>query len=499
MVPARPGRQAWSMTETGFSTPTEHRDWWSRRPRRSRSDSKVAGVAGGLAHYLGVDPILFRVGFVALTILGGVGIFAYSLLWLLLPAEGDEVSAGEALLGRGRSSVSPIVAAVLAVAVIISVFATFSWGFPFWPALIIGAVAFHVARKQRRGPFRPGSEWERRIRATADDVAANRWSNAATAGPSWGDPGTTGGHHGWGNWGNWGGGCSGHGRRPAETPAETADSPFDTPAFWDAPTGDAPTAAQPRVDLRKDAPGPDPRSETPEPRTTPPAWDPLGAAPFAWDLPEVDLTPASDLAPARRTASPVIARATGGIAVLVIAVSVLGIFAGWWDPAWAAVSGAALAVVAAGLLVQALRGRSLTLIGQGVFLSFVTIALSITGISGTATAGDRTWTPATAGAVESDYRLSAGDAVLDLRQLKLAPVQTVTTSLDVNAGQARVLVPAGVTVNATCSSNAGQIDCLGIMQDGLNTSATGHQDGPATAGTIDLDVHVGAGNIEVTR
>ena len=352
------------MTETGFSSPTERRDWWSRRPRRSRSDSKVAGVAGGLAQYLGVDPILFRVGFVALTILGGVGILAYSLLWLLLPAEGDEVSAGEALLGRGRSSVSPIVAAVLAVSVVVSVFATFSWGFPFWPALIIGGVAFHVARKQRRGPFRPGSEWERRIRATADDVAANRWSNAATAGPSWGDPGTTGGHHGWGDGGHQGGGCGGHGRRPADTSAETADSPFDTPAFWDAPTGGAPTAAQPRVDLRKDAPGPGSRSESSADRTTPPAWDPLGAAPFAWDLPEIDLTPASP-APTRRAASPVIARGIGGLAVLVVAASVLGIVAGWWNPAWAMISGAALAIVAVGLFVQAVRGRSLTLIGPG--------------------------------------------------------------------------------------------------------------------------------------
>ena len=94
------------------------RDWWSRRPRRSRSDSKVAGVAGGLGHYLGVDPILFRVGFVALTILGGAGILAYALLWLLLPAEGDEVSAGESLIGRGRSSVSPWLAAVLAVVIV---------------------------------------------------------------------------------------------------------------------------------------------------------------------------------------------------------------------------------------------------------------------------------------------------------------------------------------------------------------------------------------------
>lgn len=530
MVPTGSGGQACPMTETGFSTHTEHRDWWSRRPRRSRTDSKVAGVAGGLAHYLGVDPILFRVGFVALTLLGGVGILAYAVLWLLLPAEGDEVSAGEALLGRGRSSVSPIVAAALAVAVVIGVFTTFSWGFPFWPALIIGAVAFHVARKQRRGPFRPGSEWERRIRATADNVAANRWSGGA--GPSWGHGGGTGGPQGWGHyggWGGWGAGCGG-GSRSSGHPAapQESDSPFDTPAFWDTPAaGDRaarpdpfrkayPTAtARPADPFRTSraaddqgawsaaasdgADGAD-GAHTAEPRTTPPAWDPLGAAPFAWDLPDIDLAPRSELATARRrTASPVIARATGGLVMLVIAVSVGGIFAGWWNPAWSAVAGAALAVVALGLLAQSLRGRSLTLIGPGVFLSLATLALSVTGISGTATAGDVIWTANQTTPLQDSYRLSAGNGTLDLTGLTIDAGGTVSTSVEVNAGQAKVLVPANVAVDVTCSSNAGQIDCLGVTLDGLNQSATGHQNAPGAAGTLELEVHVGAGNLVVTR
>ena len=166
------------MTETGFVPPAQHEDRWSRRPRRSRSDSKIAGVAGGLARHLGVDPILVRVGFVALAVLGGVGVLTYSLLWLLLPAEGDEVSAGEALLGRGRSSVSPVVAAALAVVVVISVFASFNWGGEFWPALLVGVLAVHLARRRRHGPAHQGGAWERRLRATADDIAANRWSDA---------------------------------------------------------------------------------------------------------------------------------------------------------------------------------------------------------------------------------------------------------------------------------------------------------------------------------
>jgi phage shock protein PspC (stress-responsive transcriptional regulator) len=46
----------------------------------------LGGVSGGLAEYSGVDPLLWRVGFVALTLAGGTGVVVYLLLWLLMPA-----------------------------------------------------------------------------------------------------------------------------------------------------------------------------------------------------------------------------------------------------------------------------------------------------------------------------------------------------------------------------------------------------------------------------
>ena len=90
-------------------------DWWSRRPRRSANDRKIAGVAGGLGRAFGVDPVLIRVGFVILALFGGSGMLLYVLGWLLLPADGDQVSAAEALLGRGRSSTPPALAVGLAI------------------------------------------------------------------------------------------------------------------------------------------------------------------------------------------------------------------------------------------------------------------------------------------------------------------------------------------------------------------------------------------------
>src|SRR3954467_14755655 len=54
--------------------------------RRSRTDKILGGVSGGLAEYSGIDALLWRVGFVALTLAGGTGVIVYLLLWLLMPA-----------------------------------------------------------------------------------------------------------------------------------------------------------------------------------------------------------------------------------------------------------------------------------------------------------------------------------------------------------------------------------------------------------------------------
>src|SRR5215217_2955921 len=54
--------------------------------RRSRSDKMLGGVSGGLAEYSGIDPLLWRVGFVALAFAGGSGVLVYLLLWVLMPS-----------------------------------------------------------------------------------------------------------------------------------------------------------------------------------------------------------------------------------------------------------------------------------------------------------------------------------------------------------------------------------------------------------------------------
>lgn len=53
---------------------------------RSTTDRKIAGVCGGLAEYLSVDPLVVRLVFVALLLLGvGPIILLYIIMWLIVP------------------------------------------------------------------------------------------------------------------------------------------------------------------------------------------------------------------------------------------------------------------------------------------------------------------------------------------------------------------------------------------------------------------------------
>ena len=54
---------------------------------RSSTDKKLAGVSGGLASYLGVDPLLVRIGFAVSALFTGAGIVAYAVMWALVPSD----------------------------------------------------------------------------------------------------------------------------------------------------------------------------------------------------------------------------------------------------------------------------------------------------------------------------------------------------------------------------------------------------------------------------
>ncbi|MFN2594711.1 MAG: PspC domain-containing protein [Actinomycetota bacterium] len=103
-----------------------------RRLTRRTDDKVVAGVASGLGHYFGVDPVLFRIGFVVLTITGGLGLLLYAAAWIVLP-ESTGSRVGEPPIRR------------------IS-------GFPTWAGILLLVVGASLLVSQI-GPWQPSLVW----------------------------------------------------------------------------------------------------------------------------------------------------------------------------------------------------------------------------------------------------------------------------------------------------------------------------------------------------
>jgi phage shock protein C len=56
-----------------------------KRLMRSSRDKKLGGVCAGLADYFDLDPTIVRVVWLLAVLLGGTGILAYLILWIVLP------------------------------------------------------------------------------------------------------------------------------------------------------------------------------------------------------------------------------------------------------------------------------------------------------------------------------------------------------------------------------------------------------------------------------
>ena len=117
MVPGPDATHASDMTSspipgTPFDQPGIPSDQPAARPqlRRSGTDRMAGGVCGGLADYSGIDPLLWRVGFVGLTVAGGAGILIYLLLWVLMPSAplpaGETPSPVEQLVEKAHAATS---------------------------------------------------------------------------------------------------------------------------------------------------------------------------------------------------------------------------------------------------------------------------------------------------------------------------------------------------------------------------------------------------------
>src|SRR4029453_1791404 len=96
-----------------------------RRLTRRADRRMIAGVAGGIADYLGIEARGGRPGFIVLVPFGGFGLLAYLIAWLLVPVAGSDQSLASAVLRRPPSGLRSYIGAgliLLAVAILASAF-----------------------------------------------------------------------------------------------------------------------------------------------------------------------------------------------------------------------------------------------------------------------------------------------------------------------------------------------------------------------------------------
>ena len=94
-----------------------------RRLTRSNRDRFLCGVCGGLGEYFHVEPLFFRLGFAALSFLGGLGVLLYVISCILIPNAGaarptgfeswvrDSSGRTRALVGGGLVFLAVLIAA----------------------------------------------------------------------------------------------------------------------------------------------------------------------------------------------------------------------------------------------------------------------------------------------------------------------------------------------------------------------------------------------------
>ncbi|WP_062207365.1 PspC domain-containing protein [Streptomyces sp. NBRC 109706] len=377
-------------------TPAAHAE---QQLRRSRKHKMIGGVCGGFGRYYQLDPVIFRVPLVVLSVIGGLGLVVYGIAWLLVPFEGEEENEGRRLLS-GRVEGPGLTALLFNVAGCGLLLASLgSGGFRTWFSLQVFAALAGAAywSRYRRGADLAGAEG-----APAHPTAAHAVAEAppeaqappAPAGPSWWRGPAAGTGYLWG---------------PADAPPGSYVPPGSS-----APRGGGAVPPVP--------PGP---GRSPVPPTAPREF-----------------------------------RLGGLVFLLAVFAFGIGVSASWTSqPLGAALViglSSALAVFAVGLVVSAFAGR----IGVGTITSVLLTGVLLAGASLlpdniTTSWEDREWRPAHAGAVLDNYALGSGMATLDLTALDIEPDEPLVTAVEAGAGQVTVVVPYDADVAVEVEMGAG--------------------------------------------
>lgn len=193
-----------------------------------------------------------------------------------------------------------------------------------------------------------------------------------------------------------------------------------------------------------------------------------------------------------------------GFATALIVVGIMGVgqSADWWDPNLRHYAAAILVVLGATLVVSSVFGRARGLIVLGLILAPFLIAMALLKVPFEGGFGNPHHVPASIGELAGEYRLMAGEMVLDLTDLEFDEGEVATVEASVVFGRLEVIVPMNLGVEVDAAVDAGE-----MLLDGARGGATrsGGSDNVGIERTIEyggdglviLDAHVGFGELDV--
>jgi phage shock protein PspC (stress-responsive transcriptional regulator) len=414
-----------------------------RRLTRRADNKMLAGVAGGIADYLGIAPWIVRIGFVILVPFGGFGALAYLIAWLLVPVEGSQQSLAGDVLHRPPSGPRGYIGVALILLAVAILASAFSEPGVIWAIVLI---AFGIFLFRQDDPPEP----------------PDRLPPPSGGGPA-----------------------------PAVT-ATTTPLPAVPSATTTEPLG--PPSPDPGP-----GPGPGPGRDTmtlpPEvPVWEPPPPPPDGAA--AWG--------GSPPPPRRPRRRPFLGPLTFAIALIVTGLAVALNNLDVLDLSIGQLLAVFLTVLGAGLLAGTWWGRAWGLIPVGLLAVPVVAVAALAGpVPVEGGVAERLFQPTAPAEVRSAYRLAGGEMILDLSGVTFGPAAPPVQA-SVAGGRILVVLPDEVAAEVRGRVGVGALDLLGHVDSGaqIDSSVTEPPVKAPTEGaapTVKLDLMAGYGVIEVRR
>ena len=426
---------------------------------RSSTDRVLAGVAGGIGAYFGIDSVMVRIGFVALTFLGGAGPFLYLIGWLALPREDSPSVIANALGGGSQHRFRSLLAVgLMCLGLLIT-------------ANLSGDLFDLFINVWSIAPYLP-------LLLIAAGVALVLW------------PGPTGRH------------------KP--TPARPAPAPGAPPTT----SAEAPFAATPPTTAGSEwsvaPPSGSPLSGTPPPGS-PPSGSPRPGSPPS-GTPSSVAVPQSSARPRRGRSllgSLTVAAlfVYTGAAVMLDRLDVIETDIG-------AFFAIALAITGTGLLVSAFTVPARWLIAVGVGLVPAALLFASVDVTSWRGLGEVRVAPATIDELERDYQHGIGRLLIDLEDLQL---DGRDRSVDVSLGMGEVVVYVPERIRFSADIEVG----VGAVTERWNYLRSGGSGGwrrevrdstdggigidarvvlptvDDSGGELDFDIDVGMGEVEI--